>query len=120
MVQINFYESPTGMQHIPDYVKEFLQNIPAYWDDSKFIDGYPGKFVIIAHRGNNQWFISNGEKIDKELTLDLNFLPANSKGYIITDGDDSMSFRKKIIPISKDKKMKITIKGNEGFVMLVK
>ena len=115
-------ETPRGMTHVPDYVKEFLQNIPSYWDDSKFIDGYPGKFAVIARKGNDQWFISciNGEKTDKELTLDLSFLPANSKGFLITDGDDSMSFSKTMVSVSKDKKVKITVKGNGGFVMVMK
>ncbi len=115
-------ETPTGMQHVPDYVKEFLQNIPSYWDDSKFIDGYPGKYFVVARKGNKEWFIAgiNGEKTDREITLDLGFIPQNSTGVLIADGDDSMSFSRLMVDLGKNKKMKVTIKGNGGFVMVMK
>ena len=115
-------ETPAGMRHESDFIKQFLQNIPNWWDDSKFIDGYPGKFAVIARKGNNQWFIAgiNGEKTDKQLSLDLGFLPIHSKGYLITDGTDKMSFSKREINISKDKKINITLKGNGGFIIVLK
>jgi hypothetical protein len=112
-------ETPVGMTHVPGYVKEFLQNIPDHWDDTKFIDGYPGKFAIITRRSNNQWFIAgiNGEKMDKEVSLDLSFLPANSKGFIISDGADNLSFSKKDVVVPQNKKLAFTIKANGGFVI---
>jgi len=35
------------MEHVPGYVKDFLRNLPDRWDDVQFIDGYPGKFIVL-------------------------------------------------------------------------
>ena len=68
----HYAESPEGMSHVPGYVKEFLQQLPNNWDDVKFIDGYPGKFAVIARKSGNKWYVAgiNGESSDKELSLD--------------------------------------------------
>lgn len=115
-------ETPSGMLHVPGYVKEFLQNIPTYWEDTKFLDGYPGKFFVVARKRNNQWFIAgiNGEKTSRDVELDLSFIPGDNKGIYIADGEDNMSFSSRKVSMSKDKKMKITIKGDGGFVMTLK
>jgi hypothetical protein len=36
----------------------FLRQVPAAWDDIHFIDGYPGRFVCLARRKNNDWFVA--------------------------------------------------------------
>jgi alpha-glucosidase len=38
------------MATVPDYVKQFLQTLPRSWDDSRMVDGYPGKYAVIARR----------------------------------------------------------------------
>ena len=47
----HYAEIPEGMAKAPDYVREFLKGVPSVWDDTKFLDGYPGKFVVLARAG---------------------------------------------------------------------
>ncbi len=46
----HYAEIPEGMAKAPDYVREFLQQVPSVWDDTKFLEGYPGKYVVLARR----------------------------------------------------------------------
>ena len=115
----HYAESPEGMSLVPAYVKKFLQNIPASWDDVKFLDGYPGKLYVVARRAGNKWYVAgiNGENIEKELKLDLSFI-INKKGTIISTGNDNeeLSFNSKILNIPSEGEMNILVKGNDGFV----
>src|SRR6185295_18295492 len=72
----HYAEIPEGMAKAPDYVREFLRGIPSVWDDVKFLDGYPGKFVVIARKGDGHWYVSgiNGEATERKLTLGLSEL----------------------------------------------
>jgi alpha-glucosidase len=116
----HFAESPDGMAKVPVYVKTFLQQLPNYWDDVRFIDGYPGKEVIIARRAGNKWYVAgiNGELKEKKWTLDLSFLKGK-KAQLIGDGAEDLSFTtsEKLIP--DNGKMMITVKPNGGFVLVV-
>ncbi|WP_421870408.1 glycoside hydrolase family 97 catalytic domain-containing protein [Marinoscillum sp.] len=112
-------EIPSGMESVPDYVQEYLMDIPVLWDETRFIEGYPGKLAVIARRAGDTWFVSgiNGEEVDKKLTLDLSFLNGAS-GFMITDGPAHPEFIREEVAISGD--FEIGLKANGGFVMKVK
>ena len=109
-------ETPEGMSHVPGYVKEMLKTLPGNWDDVRFIDGFPGKRVVIARRSGTRWFVAgiNGEKEDKELTLDLSFI--NSTGKMITDGTQDLSFVQSGVIPSRNTTVKVKAAG--GFVIV--
>jgi hypothetical protein len=110
-------ETPEGMAIQDDFIKEYMSTIPTSWDDVKFIDGYPGKFVIIARKKGNQWYVAgiNGEKSTRTVTLAISFLPKNSKGIIISDTKDSKNLVKENILLSKP--VNITLQPYGGFVI---
>jgi hypothetical protein len=107
-------ETPVGMSKMPKYVVEYLKDIPTNWDDSKFIDGYPGKYIVMARKKDNVWHIVgiNGENKAKEIELDLSFV-TNESGYIILENEKG--FEKQMI--TKNKKLKVMMKPNGGFVV---
>lgn len=106
-------ETPQGMAKMPEYVINYLKDIPVSWDESKLLMGFPGKEVIVAKRRGKNWFISgiNGENIAKQFEIDLSFI--NKKGYIIED-DGNKSFKTKSID---SRKIKVKIEPYGGFVM---
>jgi alpha-glucosidase len=116
----HYAESPDGMAKVPAYVKQFLIDLPSYWDGVRFIDGFPGKDVILARKNKKSWYIAgiNGEASEKTKILDLSFLK-NKKLELITDGNEELSFTRSEITVPSNGKVEITMKPNGGFVMRV-
>lgn len=110
-------ESPDGMAKMPTYVTDYLRDIPTNWDETKFIDGYPGKYIVLARRKNDVWHIVgiNGENSEKEISIDLSFVQ-NPTGFLITDGDKN--FTQKNISKSESS-IKIKMKANGGFAVKI-
>ncbi len=55
--------------------REFLKNLPAAWDDIRFIDGEPGKFAVVARRKGSDWWIAGiNADAPREIELKLDFL----------------------------------------------
>ncbi|MEJ5352506.1 MAG: glycoside hydrolase family 97 catalytic domain-containing protein [Melioribacteraceae bacterium] len=110
-------ETPEGMAKQPDYVIEFMRTVPNVWDDVKFIDGYPGKFVVLARKKGDTWYIAgiNGENTERTIELNLSFLGKKSKGFMITDSEDAKQFVKNRVDFSKPMKIKMHPYG--GFVI---
>jgi len=118
----HYAEIPEGMAKTPDYVQDFMRHVPRIWDDVKFLDGFPGKYVIVARQGDGHWYLAgiNAEKTDKVLKLSLASLPVKGHGTLITDGDGgNLSFRKQDVDISSSKTLDITLKGRGGFVAVL-
>jgi len=114
----HFAESPAGMEHVPAYVQEFLRELPTRWDDVKFIEGYPGKYVVLARKSGNKWYLAciNGE--NSERTVNLNLSSFNKhKGYIIADGQEPLTFTTTSIRTNSPGPIKV--QPNGGFVMVL-
>lgn len=112
-------ETPSGMAEVPEAVKDYLKQLPNAWDDTRFIDGFPGKLAIIARKAGEHWYVAgiNGEQIEKKLELDLFFI-GQKKGELITDGEETFSFHTTTIEVPNNGKQEVTLKPNGGFVMV--
>ena len=110
-------ETPTGMAAQKDFIKEYMSSLPECWDDVKFIDGFPGKFVVLARKKGDRWYIAgiNGENSERTIMLNVSFINNSSKGILITDSTDAKEFIKRGVDFSKPIKLNMYPYG--GFVI---
>jgi hypothetical protein len=110
-------ETPTGMAGQKEYVKEYMSTVPENWDDVKFIEGFPGKYVLLAREKGDRWYIAgiNGENVKRTITLNVPFLSDTSKGIIITDSLNTTYLIKRGIDFSSS--VNITMYPYGGFVI---
>ena len=103
-------ESPYGMARQSEDIKNYLRNLPTHWDETRFIDGYPGKYVVLARRAGNTWYVigMNGEQKTREVKTDLSFV---GKGYIFEDVSPTESLKKEYTSSGS-----ITLPAYGGFV----
>lgn len=115
----HYVETPESMEQQPDYVKEYMKNVPRVWDDIKLIDGFPAKYAVIARKSGEKWYIGgiNAEAATKSLDLDLSALNLSKEGMMITDGDTNRTFLQKTV-IPENGRLKVEIQPNGGFVIV--
>ena len=89
----HYAETPEGMATVPAFVKQLLRELPRHWDEVRFLDGEPGKFVVLARRAGKQWFVAgmNADDTPREVQLDLSWL-GKRQGQLITDGAGEREF----------------------------
>ena len=87
----------SGLQHLadrpesllaqPDEVKRFFGALPAAWDDTQLVSGYPGDHVVIARRSGKTWYVAgiNGTDETKDIVLSLPFIKGKT-GLLFADG----------------------------------
>ncbi len=118
----HYAEIPEGMAKAPDYVRDFLKHVPSGWDDVKFLDGFPGKYVVLARRGEGRWYVAgiNAEAAEKKLALNLDGLVVRGAGTLITDGDGgNLSFRRTPVQLSAGKPLEVSLPPRGGFVLML-
>ncbi|MDQ0638370.1 alpha-glucosidase [Pedobacter sp. W3I1] len=116
----HFAETPSGMSQVPESAKTFLKELPVSWDDTRFIDGYPGEFYIVARRSGKKWYVAgiNGENKRKDLSLNLSFLANKKAKLIFSEGSAEVNLKSKEIKVSADGKLGLSLKGNDGFTLV--
>ena len=117
----HYAEVPEGIAKVPTEVKQIMRDVPVDWDESKFIDGYPGKHIVIARRKGEIWYIAgiNGEAIEKRIEINIGFIKNPQKFLLITCGDDNRSFNIQSKNDNFLQPIKITLKPNDGFLLRV-
>lgn len=71
-----FAIAPNNLHDVPAFEIDFMKDVPVTWDETRFIDGYPGKFCVLARRHQEQWYIvaMNAQKEAIKLSYELPML----------------------------------------------
>lgn len=95
---------------------DFVKQCPTLWDDIKFIDGYPGKYLIIARRSGSKWYIAaiNAQKEPLKRTLNLVFI--NGGVTVYADDANLNGSMKQVTP--KKNMLQITV-PHDGATIIV-
>jgi len=115
----HYAESPEGMTHVQEQVQSVIRSIPSVWEEVRFIDGFPGKYYVVARRSGKTWYVAgiNGENAEKQLEMDLSFFPKNILGKLFTDADTPNTFSIPNTIVQPGKQVKVTMKPNGGFLI---
>jgi alpha-glucosidase len=115
----HFADRPEGYFDLPDAARSFLKKVPCAWDDTKLLDGYPGKEVIIARKKGDSWFIGgiNAEQREKQKTVSLSFLPKETKYKLtlIADGKHDKSFDTRYALVDSSDSITVKMLRRGGF-----
>ena len=114
---------PNNLDEMPQFELDFLKQLPTTWDETRFVDGYPTKFVVLARRIGEQWYVAglNGTNEPMTLTLDLPMF-AGKTVNLYTDnprkkGEIVPTSILKTLKVGKDGKAKVTIQGMGGIII---
>ena len=110
---------PNNLDELPEFELDFLGGLPTTWEETRFIDGYPGRYVVLARKSTDgKWYIAGLNALKKPLTLTLDlpmFTPGESLRYYV----DEPSGEPTVFPLKIDKKgrAKVTIQPNGGIIL---
>ena len=115
----HFAMAPNNLTDAPAWAIDFMKQVPTTWDEVKFIDGYPGKYVIMARRCGDKWYVvginAENEPLKQTITL-----PMFDKGAEITIYSDDAQLNGSVKTLKQNKKQQvvITIPCNGGVVIV--
>ncbi|MDE5839930.1 MAG: glycoside hydrolase family 97 catalytic domain-containing protein, partial [Muribaculaceae bacterium] len=114
----HFAMAPNNLEDAPAWAVEFMKNVPTTWDEVKFIDGYPGKYIVIARRSGDDWYVAGINAQDDPVTVDVQ-LPSLTVGKPISMYSDDKNLIGSVRTVKADKKGKVrmTIPKNGGAVV---
>lgn len=67
----NFALAPNNLTDAPQICLDFMKQVPTTWDETRFIDGYPGRYIVLARRHGNTWYIAAANATVEPLKLKL-------------------------------------------------
>lgn len=114
----HFALAPNNLTDAPAWAIDFMKEVPTTWDEVRFIDGYPGKYVILACRHGDKWYIAgvNAQKETLQLKVNLPMFSNGEKVRLFSD-DKVLQGSVKQIGIGKKQELQLTIPCNGGVLI---
>jgi alpha-glucosidase len=117
-------DRPEGYYQLPDEARTFLKEVPNSWDDTKLLEGYPGRSIIIARRKGDNWYIGgiSAELRERTKTVSFDFLPdgVKYKLTLIADGEWDRKFFTQYMVVDKSSSISIKLLRRGGFAAKLK
>ena len=113
----HFALAPNNLTDAPTWAIDFMKQVPTTWDEVKFIDGYPGKYVVMARRHGQDWYVVgiNAEPSAKKLTIALPMLAGKTVSYYVDDAKKGSQLTQ--LKVDKKGTAKVIIQPNGGIVL---
>ncbi len=114
----HFALAPNNLTDAPSWAIDFMKEVPTTWDEVRFIDGYPGKYVILARRHGDTWYVAgvNAQKETLKLKVNLPMFSNGEKVRLFSD-DKALQGGVKQIEIGKKQELQLAIPCNGGVLI---
>ncbi len=114
----HFALAPNNLTDAPAWAIDFMKEVPTLWDEVRYIDGYPGKYIIMARRTGDKWYVVGVNAQKEPLKLKIK-LPMFAAGETILYYSDDKDLNGSVKPLKMNKKQEVTltIPCNGGIVL---
>ena len=114
----HFALAPNNLTDAPSWAIGFMKRVPVLWDEVRYIDGYPGKYVIMARRSGDRWYVVgiNAQKETLKVNVELPMFEAGDKVLRYSD-DDQLNGSVSEMKVKKNRRFDIEIPCNGGILI---
>ena len=79
-----------------------MKNVPVTWDETRFIEGYPGKYIVLARRHGSSWYIVGVNAGEEKIKLTVEIPESmNRTPLTLYSDDDNLSGKKQDLRLDK-------------------
>ncbi len=115
-----FALAPNNLEDAPSVAIDFMKHVPTTWDETVFIDGYPGKYCVLARRHKNEWYVVGVNAKKEVLTLNIELPMFSGKSVKCLIDNNQVETEKKEIKVKGNGRVDLRIQPNGGVVLFDK
>lgn len=117
----------SGLQHFADRIEEyaarpeaewFLERVPAAWDETVFLGGWPGSEATLARHRGGDWFVGSiiaGSA--RTIAVPLSFLDDEREAHLVRESEHGETLVRERRRLSPDKTLRVDVCHNGGFCL---
>ncbi len=114
----NFALAPNNLTDASQICLDFMKQVPTTWDETRFIDGYPGRYIVLARRHGNTWYIAAANATSELLKLKLDLPMLAGQEVSLYSDDKKMQPQLKLQKIKTDGSLQLTVQPQGGAVIV--
>lgn len=115
----HFALAPNNLADAPQWAIDFMKTVPTTWDEVRYIDGYPGKYSVLARRHGTRWYVAgiNAQKETLKVKVKLPMIDAGTELKWYSD-DVQLNGKVTTVKLKKNQEIELTIPCNGGVLLM--
>ncbi len=109
--------TPNNLTDVPAFELDFMKQVPTTWDETLFIDGYPGKYTVLARRHGDDWYVAGVNAEKEPLKIKLNLPMFAGKKVMLYNDDKNGETNLREVKINKKGNFEVVIQSGGGFIL---
>lgn len=114
----NFALAPNNLTDAPPVCLDYMKQVPTVWDETRFIDGYPGRYVVLARRHGDTWHVAAINATPEPLKLKLSLPMLAGQEVSLYSDDKALQPQLKQQKIKADGSLQLTVQPQGGVVLV--
>ncbi len=116
----NFALTPHDLEHQPSFEIDFMRGVPTIWDETRYIDGYPGRDLVLARRHGDNWYVvvMNAAATAKTYNLELPMFQPQQQLVCLSDGADGRMPTQTMVRLSKHSALTVSVQPQCAVVLM--
>jgi hypothetical protein len=108
---------PNNLKELPQFELDFLRRVPTIWNETRFMDGYPGRYVVLSRRHGSDWYVAglNADSEAKTLTITMPEWAGRTVDYYVDDAKRGSQLT--TLKFNKRGQAKVTIQPRGGIIL---
>lgn len=109
--------TPNNLTDVPPYLIRFMQDVPTTWDETRLLEGYPGKYVVLARRQGTRWYVAGVNAQKEPLTIQLSLPMLAGKQVQIYYDDAALQTLHSTRTLDAKGTLEVVLQPNGGIVV---
>lgn len=114
----HFGITPNNLQEQPEHVIRFLREVPAVWQDTRFVEGNPGEYVVIARQNGGRWYVAATHAGDEPRELDLSLPWLTNESFTLIHDNPDGSAGEKTTTTDNEGRVRLTLEPFGGAILI--
>jgi len=100
--------------------REMIKDVPAEWDEIRYIEGLPASHIVIARRHGQDWYIGGMTDEARDVTFTLDFLTEGKNYEALVFSDNTQTeMNREIRNVNKANKLSFALLPRGGFAVKI-
>ncbi|MBN2164768.1 MAG: glycoside hydrolase family 97 protein [Marinilabiliaceae bacterium] len=111
-----FAIAPNNLKDVPAFEIDFMKNVPTTWDETLFVEGYPGKYCVLARRNDKTWYVVGVNAKNESVKLKVNLPMFAGKEVTIFADNEKQPYSNRV-KVRKNGLVELVIESNGGVIL---
>lgn len=113
-----FAITPNNLTDAPSFLMDFMKEVPTTWEETRFVDGYPGKYSLLARKSGERWYVAGVNAQEEVCTIKVRLPMLEGKSFILYHDNEDRQAQLEQAYLQPGEELEIQLQPGGGILIV--